>query len=184
MAFRARGRLPLPSRPSLLNSILSFVGGLGGAEADSSTGPAHLKPIPTPKPSAPQLEMLPARNGSQPPSGAPSSRRPSTRRDDSVASRLAHARQQRSLERASCVKPQLVIGGDETCAACGKKAYFAERRTVGNKVYHNQCFCCTICRKKLTHDYGFTANELGVDTLYCLPHANQMRVNNGTAGKL
>ena len=55
---------------------------------------------------------------------------------------------------------------------------------MGNKVYHNQCFCCTICRKKLTHDYGFTANELGVDTLYCLPHANQMRVNNGTAGKL
>ena len=86
-------------------------------------------------------------------------------------------------ERAAGVKPQLG-GGGEVCEACGKLAYFAERKTVGGRTYHVACFVCTLCQKKLAHDYGFTANEHGVDCLYCVAHANQMRVANGTAGKL
>lgn len=94
----------------------------------------------------------------------------STAREMSVASRLAHARQQRSLERAQGVK-QTWGGGGEKCEVCGKTAYYAERKVVGKRIFHTACFCCATCKKPLGNDYGFCANEEGVDTPWVLTRA-------------
>ena len=53
----------------------------------------------------------------------------------------------------------------ETCAACKKPVYFAERLAANNAVFHKACFRCTQCGKGLTR--GDYAQENKTGNPYC-----------------
>ncbi|KAK4536836.1 hypothetical protein CDCA_CDCA10G2861 [Cyanidium caldarium] len=57
-------------------------------------------------------------------------------------------------------------GSDETCSICGKLVYAAERVSTDGRIYHNNCFRCRTCNKKLA--LGTYAQIDGV--LFCKPH--------------
>lgn len=57
-------------------------------------------------------------------------------------------------------------GSDETCVLCNKAVYMAERVSTDGKIYHNNCFRCRTCNKKLA--LGTYAQIDG--TLFCKPH--------------
>lgn len=54
-------------------------------------------------------------------------------------------------------------GGEDMCAACGRKVYFAEKVMASNRTYHKLCFKCANCNKSLD-SHTVTARE---DTIYC-----------------
>ena len=108
--------------------------------------------------------------------------------DDELAEAQARARADATARAraAEGVKPKAkkvasrkLGGGGEACAACGKTAYLAERKQVSKLFFHNDCFCCTTCGKKLGEQFAITADESGIDRLYCLTHERQVRLQAG-----
>jgi len=68
------------------------------------------------------------------------------------------------------------FGGGSKCGVCGKTAYEAESTKTGvdNNIYHNTCFKCSVCSKKLDLK-SFKCNKV---TLYCGEHFHQWANNN------
>ena len=65
-------------------------------------------------------------------------------------------------------------GGGVKCVNCGKTVYAAERRDVGDKVYHKDCFRCSKegCSKLLGQDFCVESTSR---LCYCKPHFMQLK---------
>lgn len=50
-------------------------------------------------------------------------------------------------------------GGGTPCTICAKTVYMAETLSYENKVYHQNCFCCSTCDKKMTPANGAQFEE-------------------------
>jgi len=61
------------------------------------------------------------------------------------------------------------IAAADSCKVCGKRVYVMERSIHEGLLFHQACFCCHTCGRKLNHDYG--KNELG---FFCLVHYKQL----------
>uniref|UniRef100_A0A914YS62 LIM zinc-binding domain-containing protein n=1 Tax=Panagrolaimus superbus TaxID=310955 RepID=A0A914YS62_9BILA len=68
------------------------------------------------------------------------------------------------------------------CALCGKTVYPVERLFANKKLYHNNCFRCKSCNKKLSA----TQYNIHEGTLYCKQHYQEVlhpeRTHAATAG--
>jgi len=63
----------------------------------------------------------------------------------------------------------------DTCVACKKTVYAMEKISVENKSFHENCFKCAHCKKKLSPG-TYTALE---DNYYCKPHYTQLFTSKG-----
>uniref|UniRef100_A0A8C4RRC6 LIM zinc-binding domain-containing protein n=1 Tax=Erpetoichthys calabaricus TaxID=27687 RepID=A0A8C4RRC6_ERPCA len=58
----------------------------------------------------------------------------------------------------------------ETCSACFKDVYPAEKMATDKLIFHQSCFCCKQCKKKLSmHNYAAMSGDL-----YCILHYQQL----------
>jgi len=65
--------------------------------------------------------------------------------------------------------------GPEKCVVCQKTVYAMEKVSLEDKVFHENCFKCTHCKKKLSPG---TYTALG-DDFYCKPHYQQLFASKG-----
>lgn len=81
---------------------------------------------------------------------------------------------------ASAEKPKPRWGGAPTtkCLKCGKTLYPAETVKMEDKMFHQNCFRCVKCNKKLDgSNYG---KIVGADnTPYCAVHYEQLVASRG-----
>jgi len=63
----------------------------------------------------------------------------------------------------------------DKCDVCKKTVYHMEKVSVENKVFHENCFKCEHCKKKLSPG-NFTALE---NSFYCKPHYHQLFAAKG-----
>lgn len=68
-----------------------------------------------------------------------------------------------------------MLSNNEKCVACGKTAYPLERAVASGKVFHKNCFKCSVCKCVLkVIDY---AHLDGI--FYCQTHFQQLFLMNG-----
>ena len=75
-------------------------------------------------------------------------------------------------------------GGGETCHACKKTAYQAERVQVASYFFHLDCVRCSDCGQRLNSNYSIAINNEGVDCLYCPIHAPAHRSEESAADRI
>ncbi|KAF7669408.1 hypothetical protein LDENG_00203420 [Lucifuga dentata] len=68
----------------------------------------------------------------------------------------------------------------ETCSSCLMPVYPMEKITADKCIFHKSCFCCKMCRKKLSiYNYAPLHGEF-----YCIFHYQQLTKTNGVGGML
>ena len=74
-------------------------------------------------------------------------------------------------------------GGGESCTACGLVVFVAERASATRGVWHQDCFRCSVCNKKLTSSDWRQADASGDATMaiFCTPHFAQLQKRNSTS---
>ncbi|RCN47911.1 LIM domain protein [Ancylostoma caninum] len=60
---------------------------------------------------------------------------------------------------SACLRDMTADEAPKDCAVCGKTVYPVERIFANKQLYHNQCFKCAKCEKKLTQTCGNSAAE-------------------------
>ncbi|EDQ90273.1 uncharacterized protein MONBRDRAFT_3283, partial [Monosiga brevicollis MX1] len=61
------------------------------------------------------------------------------------------------------------------CAVCDKAVYAMEKLEADGKIYHKNCFRCSVCNKAVSLG-GFAALA---GALYCKPHFKQLFKSKG-----
>lgn len=71
-------------------------------------------------------------------------------------------------------------GGGNPCMLCGKRCYPAEEiRTTTDSLYHQECFRCTTCNRKLTK--ASYVEDHATKRPYCQAHYKQLAAAAGLA---
>ena len=93
-------------------------------------------------------------------------------------------RRQRREARFNRIDDARVVDVNQSrCVACGHPVHrYDSAWNTGTRVYHEACFKCATCRRRLQHVQWETVRRDrasgGGERDFCLPHARQMRSRN------